>query len=230
MSLCLLVLLLLPPFRKLSYELFLRIHQALAALFFYSAWRHLPSNKLFPRAYLIISAGLFITTLMIQAIPVIVGLCRFGRSRATITQTQGIVKVKVSLSRPLKVEAGQYINLWMPSTSFWSFLQSHPFTVTSWKDGAQNSLELFIEPRNGLTQKFLRYAKADAASPRLVVFTGPHGKNVPAEQYESVLMVADGFGIGTLLPYLKRLIHSYNVRKSRTNRIHLLWHIKDIGM
>jgi hypothetical protein len=43
-----------------SYEIFLRTHQALAALAAYSIWRHLSSEKAFPRVYLYISVGLFL--------------------------------------------------------------------------------------------------------------------------------------------------------------------------
>ena len=53
-------------FRRPSYELFLRTHQALAALAAYSIWRHLPSEKAFPRAYLYISAGLFLLIYIVQ--------------------------------------------------------------------------------------------------------------------------------------------------------------------
>ena len=49
---------------------------------------------------------------------------RGGRARALVTHAEGSVKIKVTLSRPLKVEVGQYIKLWIPSVSFSSFLQS----------------------------------------------------------------------------------------------------------
>lgn len=52
---------------------------------------------------------------------------RRGPARAVVTPAYGSVK----LSRPLKVEAGQYINLWIPSVSFWTFLQSHPGRMRS---------------------------------------------------------------------------------------------------
>ncbi|KAL9101088.1 MAG: hypothetical protein Q9163_003618 [Psora crenata] len=51
----------------------------------------------------------------------------------------------------LDIRAGQ---LWIPSISFWSFLQSHPFTIASWGNSEKNtSLDLLIEPRKGFTQK-----------------------------------------------------------------------------
>ncbi|KAH7356445.1 hypothetical protein BKA65DRAFT_474262 [Rhexocercosporidium sp. MPI-PUGE-AT-0058] len=42
-------------------------------------------------------------------------------------------------------------------------------------------------------------------------------------------MIASGFGIAAQLPYLKRLIHSYNAREVCARRIHLIWQIEDKG-
>ena len=60
----------------------------------------------------------------------------------------------------LDIRAGQYANLWIPSISFWSFLQTHPFTIASWsnKEGV-TSLDLLIDSRKGLTQNL--YACAE---------------------------------------------------------------------
>jgi hypothetical protein len=101
----------------------------------------------------------------------------------------------------------------MPSVSFWSFLQSPPFVVISWAEKPQDHLDLFIEPRRGLTRELLYHAKGGQAihTPGAVQRTTReecrHGR------CENILMVASGFGIAAQLPYLKRLIHSYNSRR-----------------
>jgi NAD(P)H-flavin reductase len=125
------------------------------------------------------------------------------------------------------MDAGQYVNLWIPSVSFWSFLQSHPFVVTSWSDGRQDNLDFFIEPRRGLIRELLSHA--GAADSRLVLFSGPYGISVLVGEYENVLMIASAFGVAAHLPYLKRLIHGYNARKVHARRIHLVWQLSDIG-
>jgi NAD(P)H-flavin reductase len=61
------------------------------------------------------------------------------------------------------------------------------------------------------------------------MFSGPHGQSIAMEKYETVLMVASGFGIAAQLPYLKRLIHGYNSREVFARRIHLVWQIEDKG-
>ncbi|OBT55433.1 hypothetical protein VE04_05610 [Pseudogymnoascus sp. 24MN13] len=227
--LCLLLVLLLPLFRKLSYELFLRSHQALAFAFIYAVWRHVPSDKSFPRAYIYITMGIFAATYLLQSGAVIVrnGVFRHQMSRATITHDAGAVKMQLRLSKPLAMDAGQYINLWIPSVSFWSFLQTHPFTVISWDAKDQDRLDLLIEPRRGLTRELLYHAKKGYTINPLVMFSGPHGASPSMGEYESVLMVASGFGIAAFVPHLKKLIYGYNTRAVRTRRIHLVWQIKN---
>ena len=66
----------------------------------------------------------------------------------------------IYVPRLLDIKAGQYVNVWIPSVSFWSFLQSHPFMIASWtQQEGTTSLDLIIEPRKGLTQKLYAYAE-----------------------------------------------------------------------
>jgi len=233
--LCLLILLSHPLLRRPSYEVFLRMHQALAVLSAYSIWRHLPSNSLFPRMYIYISAGLFLSTFVIECVRVLWrnGTFRYGHARALVTHIDSSVKISITLSRPLKIEAGQYINLWIPSVSFWSFLQSHPFVVASWSHEAQDRLDLFVEPRRGLTRDLLYQAqnRKDNAAFRScwVMFSGPHGSSAPVGEYASVLMVATGYGMAALLPYLKKLIHGYHTRKACTRQVRVIWQVQRFG-
>ncbi len=66
----------------------------------------------------------------------------------------------IDVPRSLDIRAGQYVNVWIPSVSFWSFLQGRRFTIASWeaKEGV-TSLDLLVQPRKGLTQKL--YACAE---------------------------------------------------------------------
>ncbi|EDN08845.1 predicted protein [Histoplasma mississippiense (nom. inval.)] len=142
------------------------------------------------------------------------------------------IRIRVALSRPLRVRPGQYINLWMRSVSWWSWAQSHPFTVMSWSPVEQSSLDLFVQPRQGLTADLLRHAEVDngvsLSFPALV--SGPHGTSEPAGQYETVLIVASGFGIAPVIPYLKQLIHGYNTSTSRTRRVHFVWQLRTLDI
>ena len=143
----------------------------------------------------------------------------------------GGIKVTVIVPSRLQIKPGQYINLWIPSISFWSFLQSHPFVVASCTGGQQTTLELLIGPQKGLTSKFLRNSTngSDSVSDlRLALFSGPHGLSAPLAEFETVLLVASGLGIAAQLPYLRYLIRGYNDFQVRTRRIHLVWQLESL--
>ena len=219
-------------FRRPSYEIFLRTHQALAILCVYSIWRHIPARQLFPRVYVYIFAALFALAFALEGATVFHrnGFSYHKRSRAAITHSYGTVRLSIHVSRPLNIEPGQYINLWMPSVSFWAFLQSYPFVVTSWADRPQDTLDLFVQPRRGFTRDLLHpIRQGKQAKTHWVMFSGPHGNSIKVRKYENVVLVADGAGIAAQLPYLKRLIHGYHARQVLTRRIHLVWQISDIG-
>ncbi|CAD6446246.1 1e075502-e0aa-4aa6-82ba-b5bbd1755d6f [Sclerotinia trifoliorum] len=153
-----------------------------------------------------------------------------GLTQVHITHVSGAVRLRLQCRKPLAIKAGQYINLWIPEVNFWSFLQSHPFVVISWAEQSQDHLEPFIEPRRGITRKLLHHAKNGRSVHSLVLFSGPHGNSIRMDDCENILMVASDFGIAAQLPYLKQLIHGYNTRKLRTQRIHLVWQVRDIDV
>lgn len=230
-SLCLCLVLAHPSIRRLSYEVFLRGHQALAALLVYALWRHVPSHATVPRAFLYITVTLFSVICLTKALLIAFrnGIVTHRHARAHLSQSSCAVGVRIYLEKPVTTQPGQHINLWIPSVSFWSFTQSHPFVVISWADGPQEILELFVEPRRGLTRELLLHAESQHKSSPLVLISGPHGRSEAVDGYESVLMVASGFGIAAQIPYLKRLIHGHNAHTVHTRRIHLVWEFRDIG-
>lgn len=225
------VLLSLPLFRRPSYELFLRGHHALSTLGIFAIWRHLPPDRPIPRCSLYVLAGLFAFLSLVQAGFIFYqnGLFRSGHSQAYVKHDYGALKLRMQCRKPLKIKAGQHINLWIPSVSFWSFLQSHPFVVISWSEKPQDQLDLLIEPRRGLTRELLNHAKSGQEMYSPVLFSGPHGRSVGIDGYEQILMIASGFGIAAHLPYLKQIIHGYNARQLCTRRVHLVWQVGDIG-
>lgn len=152
------MLLSLPVFRKPSYELFLRSHQALALLCLYALWQHLKSKSLLVRICLYVSTGMLGLTSCLQLCSILYRNASFRRGfpRARVTKMGGGIKVTIMVPSRLQMKPGQYINLWIPSISFWSFLQSHPFVVASCTEGEQTTLELLIGPQRGLSSKFLR--------------------------------------------------------------------------
>jgi predicted ferric reductase len=244
--LCCLLLLSLPFFRRLSYEVFLRLHQTLAVVCAYATWRHLEPEAVFPRLVISVLAITFASMLLVQSALLLYHNKAMGAglSRAQIVRSGDAIRIRLHLSRHIKVEAGQYIG-------FWSSLQSHPFTVVTWSEGKQKHLDLLIEPHGGWTRKLFELRSAgdeslgskgqveveeaeedvifEGVPSYLALFTGPHGISAPAGDYETVVMIASGFGIASQLSYLKQLLYGYNAHKSRNRRIHLVWQIDKEG-
>lgn len=140
------ILLSLPFIRHIAFEFFLRGHQGLAALFLYGTWRHMPAHQSLSTLCIYIASGLFTLTISIQ----ILLLCYYNiafrsryHTRAYIYRgitgdktknenSEGVIIVGIGLRRPMKLDAGQYVNLWMPTVNLFSWAQIHPFTVISW--------------------------------------------------------------------------------------------------
>ncbi len=119
--------------------------------------RHLSAKSLLVRICLYVSTGMLGLTSLLQLCSILYRNARFQRGfpRARVTRMSGGIKVTVIVPSQLQIKPGQYINLWIPSISFWSFLQSHPFVVASCTGGQQTTLELLIGPQRGPTSKFL---------------------------------------------------------------------------
>ena len=229
------MVLLIPFFRELSYEFFLRSHQALALSFTIPLWWQLGSESAFNRICVIVACSLCGATSIVQMISIIHrnAVHRAGFPRARITTMERSLKIEITVDSRLNVKPGQYINIWIPAASAWSFLQSHPFVVASCEKGQQTTLTLLVQPRLGFTSRLLRCANhesfSDLAGPSRVLFSGPHGYHTPLGDFDRVLMVACGFGIVAQLPYLVQLIRGYSKFQIRTRRIHLVWQLQKLS-
>lgn len=243
MSLGSIIIFSVPLFRRLAYETFLRIHQGLTAACVYSTWRHLPSETVFPRIYIYVPLVILLTTTFIYAL---VFIYRNGilpsrlYPRVSVAGTKGQfldnddqrekpLKIRVVLPRPLDVKAGQYVNLWMPTVSLSSWTQTHPFMVTSWSPGKQDVLELFVQARQGLTEKLRVRADFEGFASFTAFVGGPHGLSKQVDQYESVLAIASDFGLAGVISYVKKLVYGYNTSTSRIRRVHLVWQVRSLG-
>ncbi|KAL4933518.1 ferric reductase family protein [Aspergillus undulatus] len=237
-----LLLLAFPLFRRLSYDLFLFTHRALAVTCVYFLWRHLPSENIIPRIYIYVPLGILLLTSISQSIyflyhngfllprascRAVVETTKAQQGTLAMNENGSPMSIRVKLSRPLKVKAGQYVKLWMPTASLFAWMQTHPFMVTSWSPGKQQTLELLVQARHGLTGA-LHGRAADEGQASFTTFViGPHGSSEPVDQYESVFAVASGFGIAGVIPYLKQALHGYNTCTSRVRRIHFVWELND---
>ncbi|KAH3208784.1 hypothetical protein KXV77_009063, partial [Aspergillus fumigatus] len=137
------------------------------------------------------------------------------------------MRIEIYLGRPVIIQPGQYIDLWVPSLNPWSWFQSASFIVTSWSTEKQSTLQLYVECPNrpfGFTWLLLWRARRNSRR-NLILFSGPHGISVPASRYETVLLVASDSGILAIRPYVDQLFHCVTKRTSKTRRLCLIWNV-----
>lgn len=235
----LLVFLSIPFFRNRWYETFLRLHQTLATTAMVFVIRHLISVPDFQWIPVYIFIGIIFSLAAFYIMILLYRNTKLGKNFARLraTGSEGIITATIELPRPLIINPGQYLNIWIPSLSLFS---SHPFTVTSWAPFPQERIELLIEERSGFTAELFRRsciegrlggreAQQKAQNGYRVFFSGPHGSSMPDWEFDSVLIFATEFGIATILPYLTKLCHGYKERKGRCKRVRLVWRVYPDG-
>lgn len=159
-----------------------------------------------------------------------------GLPRAQAAVKSNIVRVTVDVPIALTVYPGQHVNVCLPGVSWSSMLQSHPFIIVSARrHGDRTLLELVIQARRGWTSRLHHRALRDRNPaddhPTIYrcLFSGPHGPRRTISQYGVVVLVASGWGVIGLLPYLQGLVHGYNNFTTKARRIHLIWQLHDAG-
>ncbi|KAL3469008.1 hypothetical protein BJX99DRAFT_252324 [Aspergillus californicus] len=238
-AIVLILLLSLPFVRDLAFDAFLLGHQGLAGLFIYAMWQHLPSNS-GPRILIYIMIAVYSLTFIWQLFHAIYrnGILptrypmNIGPDRIeTVPKLSPSFVMRAQLSRPIKVDPGQYVYLRFPGLGLWSWMQSHPFVVTSWSDQAQSELEFYVQSRQGETANLLRYlSKGGGATVSLRgLINGPHGVSKPVEQYETIVAIASDSGIAALIPYLRKVVFGYSTSPTHVRQVFVIWHITSGG-
>ncbi|KAI7909795.1 FAD-binding domain-containing protein [Pyricularia oryzae] len=213
-------------FTNRFYEVFIVLHYCLAASAAVGIAWHLRSVFDFSNpGYLEVYCASFVTFfLTLCAYRACCLICRNlkGGTLASVSVSLGpsdrdlvAVKVTINLPRPLRVAAGQYINLTIPSLGASSSIQSHPFVVTSWSKDRQKSLDLFVERRRGFTRKL---HLADSQDGRHAIVSGPFGRRISLLEFDFVLLLASGYGIAAQAAYLRELVSRGNKQKA-----HFVW-------
>jgi hypothetical protein len=87
--------------------------------------------------YFYIAVGIFIVTsaveggILLYHNGILAYMPRVGEIFKYLGEDDSPIQVTILPKEPLKMEARQYINICIPSLGVWSFMQSHPFVVTS---------------------------------------------------------------------------------------------------
>ncbi|SCO92765.1 uncharacterized protein FRV6_16893 [Fusarium oxysporum] len=187
-------------------------------------WRHIPTDSQFSLIFLYVVAGIFLGSLTWQVGETVYTNGWWFQS-VSLSQngSYDYIQVRMTLRKPVKVEPGQYINLWIPLGPL-SGLQSHPFTVANWSIRAQTELKVFVGVKRGLTSK-LRDAVKRGLKSNIGLYMGPYGATIAMKGYETILLVATGLGVVAVAPYLQGLVHATRAHEIRSAPVHLIWHI-----
>ena len=108
--------------------------------------------------------------------------------------------------------------------------------IVSWAVDASSTpklttVHLLVKPQDRFTHRLLRYGKRSSEGTRhLVLYSGSHGIHTSIKEYETVLLIATGFGIAAVLPHLKELLDRDERCEVVTRRVHVVWQLKGEGM
>jgi hypothetical protein len=124
------------------------------------------------------------------------------------------IKIQLTVPTPVEMMAGQYINIWLPSVTLWSWAQTHLFIITSWVYEAQGVMELLISPRKGQFAALSRQMNGvgtQASLSLLALYSGPHGISEPVSDYENIIIVAYGSGLAAVVPYIAMILKMMSI-------------------
>jgi predicted ferric reductase len=213
--------------KRWSYETFLRAHQISAIMLVCGAVWHLFSisyvSSLPVSVYLIVMSTL--NLFMILRVVYRNKSLHSPWPRAFVSRVadvDGVVHIRLRISRHLQIKPGQHMNLWLPRVQFWS---THPFTIASstWHPATgQMDLEFFVQARRGFTMNLWQSCPESATVERLVLFSGPHGQPIRHNSANTVIMVATGMGIWPMCTYIEEMVRT-NRSRSATSRIILVY-------
>ena len=218
-------------FRVYYYELVSKSHYIMAVLASIALFRHLDIQSVYARVYIVFGLACFIGTALVHCTSLL--WRNFTRrvygDRIIIRRSDDALRITIKPSRPWKVEAGQFIYLWIPNASFWAFCQSHPFVITWWKNsatGVAEEVELFVRIRDGFTRHLSNHVGSTSLK---FWIDGPYGSREDFGDYGSVILFATGPGIAAQIPFAKQILEEYKNFDVRTRRLYLIWQLDREG-
>lgn len=213
------------------YELFLYLHRAVTIILVVALWQHVNAQQNLSRILLITAFGTFLVSTTSQSARQIYKNSSWDRYRARFVRISEIrrydesVIVELKLSRPWKIQPGEYLYLSLLTRKYLSFLQRHPFVITWWEsehDKEQTQIiYIMIDPQRGWTKTMHTYSSV--FKDKIAWLDGPFGHSYQLEEYGTVILFASGNGIFAQLPLLKGLVERSKFAAVKTRRIKLVW-------
>jgi predicted ferric reductase len=227
--------------RRRWYEIFAKLHLALAVLAVFAAWLHVASGSVFcpPKVYLLAACCAYGSAFAMWFMHIVYRNCSYhalfasARVFNTSTSSAQVVQLELELPRPCGFRPGQFVYVRMMTLKNFAILQSHPFYPFSWDE---NTLSLLVERKAGFIASLpaedapsLTNTEAKGTVVRVMV-EGPFGKSVDLKSYRNIALFATGIGIVAQLPHLQRWLKDLQGHfKVTTESIHLFWEVEAEG-
>ncbi|KAF7302736.1 putative Ferric-chelate reductase [Mycena chlorophos] len=157
---------------------------------------------------------------------------------AAVPDTDGtVLRITVPKPRAYTPAPGHHFFLYFPNIGI-AFWQNHPLSIAGWTagdaadaEGGKNKnkteLTMYMVGRKGQTGDLAAIVHSNDPKPTRVtcLLEGPYGQAHPLGDYESVVLVAGGVGIGATLSY----VHAHAANPGRTKRLVLLFVARHVG-
>ncbi|OCF57482.1 hypothetical protein L486_04940 [Kwoniella mangroviensis CBS 10435] len=224
------------PIRTRWYEIFLITHIALALCSLVLLYFHLTHMKGKYNPYVWACVAVWCLDRVIRLLRIIVltykALSQKGKNTIAVMSNNdsGLIRLSITTSIRIIPKPGHYYFLYHPfSIKPW---ENHPFTVASWEiNDSSTTLHFLVAPQKGATKNWRkRVSKTPNRTDSIrLLLEGPYGHTNPVERYESLLLVAGGSGITSMLAYIHTLKHHRDDLKDvRTKSVTLVWVVKSL--
>lgn len=147
-----------------------------------------------------------------------------------------VVELKIHLARPMSVRCGQFIYVWIPGLSLFSFMQQHPFSIAWWDcdPGSTDpnravALSVVIRAQQGITAKLARVAHSQGGPHLLTAVDGPYGNAIDTSNYGTLVLIASGIGVAAVMSIVKNAVEQHRGWRSHVHSIVLAWHVDTYG-
>lgn len=243
-AVCAILVLSIGVVRRHKYELFAKLHLALAVLAVAAAWMHVASGSVFrpPEVYLLAACCTYGTAFAVWFMHAAYrnysyhALFASARVFKTSTSSNQVVRLELKLPRPCAFRPGQFVYIRMLTLRNLAVLQSHPFYVYSWDE---DTFSLLVEIKSGFTAGFLAEdapssqpptaAEAEGTVVKAMV-EGPFGKALDLKSYCTVVLFATGIGIAAQLSHVRGWLKDHHgVFNVTTRKMTLFWEVVSEG-
>ncbi|GAA6027262.1 hypothetical protein JCM8097_002536 [Rhodosporidiobolus ruineniae] len=228
--------------RRRSYEIFLLLHIAGAAIILAGSWYHRPIIQ--DWVYATVAIWLFerLTRIVFHVSSLVKSrfIVRSPVVRARATVSNGAIKLSVPWTGgDWHPGAHAYLSFWGLDLFRrpWLYGQAHPFSIVnvpSENSSEQQELRFVLRIHQGLTRELAKHIErksaakgsGEATAELLVSLEGPHGSSARAEEFDSVLLVAGGSGITHPTGILADVCRQAAAGTAVTSNVKLVWAVQ----